>query len=318
MADPRKEVLERLKAHLQTAILIELSTIPPYLCALYSIHGSSPDASNVRRLIQSVVQEEMLHMAMACNMLNAIGGTPVLNDPALLPQYPCSLPGHSKTANPFIVHLRPCVPEAVATFLQIELPEVLSDPQRHPDGWDTIGEFYLEIRHLLNQEMLTDDDFQHGRQVNNLYNPGNGVLYEVYSRADAIQALDEILDQGEGHSGKMFNRDHQLTHYWKFHVIQDLMVHGIWKYEQEVYPMLEDPDPRLFSKEAFWINQRFNTTWTNLMNAMHEAFNSDTPSLESTIGLMLDLKEDAIALMQLPLPGQEGNAGPTFTYLKTT
>ena len=51
--------LQELGDHLQLALGIELSTIPPYLCALYSI---SDPASEASRLIRGVVIEEMLHM----------------------------------------------------------------------------------------------------------------------------------------------------------------------------------------------------------------------------------------------------------------
>ena len=59
---------------LQTAIEVEHSTIPAYLCALYSIKdGTNQEAAQI---IKSVVLEEMLHMILAANVLNAIGGHP--------------------------------------------------------------------------------------------------------------------------------------------------------------------------------------------------------------------------------------------------
>ncbi|MBI4473414.1 MAG: hypothetical protein HY646_12155, partial [Acidobacteria bacterium] len=63
-----------LRRHLQIAIELEAATIPPYLCALYS----TPDGQNrhASGIIRSVVVEEMLHIALAANVLNAIGGHP--------------------------------------------------------------------------------------------------------------------------------------------------------------------------------------------------------------------------------------------------
>src|SRR5262245_22471836 len=119
----KSELTERLKKHLETAILLELSTLPPYLCAYWSIHGTSVHAIHVKKFILSVVQEEMLHMAMACNILNAVSGRPAFNDAGKLALFPCALPGHSKTNNAFIVRLNKCCPAAIATFLRIELPE---------------------------------------------------------------------------------------------------------------------------------------------------------------------------------------------------
>ena len=81
------KTLDSLRSHLQTALEVELSTVPPYLCALYSIKpGANPESS---RLIRSVVMEEMLHMTLVANLLNAVGGKPV---PAILQScnYPTS------------------------------------------------------------------------------------------------------------------------------------------------------------------------------------------------------------------------------------
>ena len=105
--------LDQLRAALQTAIELEHSTIPPYLCALYSLRGGS----NVEaaELIESVVMEEMLHMVLAANVLNAIGGTPSIGHPGFVPRYPCTLP-HSDGR--LVVHLRRFSPEAVDTFLR--------------------------------------------------------------------------------------------------------------------------------------------------------------------------------------------------------
>ena len=314
----KPEVLQRLKQHLQIAVMLEFSTLPPYLCACWSIHGTSAHARQVRQFISSVVQEEMLHMAMACNILNAIGGRPVLNEPDLHPVFPCSLPGHSKTHHAFIVELNKCCPAALKTFLQIELPEAFNGDGHHPDGWCTIGEFYDEIASLLNHPALNDSDFAYGRQVGNQYNPARGILYEVHNRSDACKALEEIIDQGEGHSGKMYDQDHQLTHYWKFSAIYDLMENEIWNYEDEVYNMAPNPDERFFSAEAKKLNRQFCLAWTALLEEMHRAFNREAPSLDKSIEWMFRLKDPAIALMQIPLTGKAGNAGPTFSFIRAT
>jgi hypothetical protein len=310
----KSEVLDNLCRHLQTAVMLELSTLPPYLCAQWSIHGSSVHAVHARSFILSVVQEEMLHMAMACNMLNALGCAPVLNDVKMLPRYPCVLPGHSATANPFTVHLNKCCPAAISTFLKIEMPSTLVHARPHADGWCTIGEFYDEVEKLLNSDLLSDSDFSHGRQIAASYNPAHGKLYEVHSRADALDALAEIIDQGEGHDANLYDKDHQLTHYWKFVSIRDLMENEIWNYHEEVHNMHASPDERLFSAEARELSNKFNTLWTQLLDSMQAAVSSDSPSFDEAINIMMKLKKPAQALMQLPLTDGSGNAGPLFQY----
>ncbi len=90
-ASQRAAALHALKQNLQLAIELEHATIPPYLYALYSIR----DACNleVAGLIRSVVLQEMLHMAIDCNVLNAIGGQPRLGATALIPSNTGPRPG---------------------------------------------------------------------------------------------------------------------------------------------------------------------------------------------------------------------------------
>ena len=63
--------LEWLKQGLQAAIELELPTLPPYLCGLWSIKSQDGPAFD---LIESVALEEMLHIGLCCNMLAAIEG----------------------------------------------------------------------------------------------------------------------------------------------------------------------------------------------------------------------------------------------------
>ena len=56
----RIATLDSLREHLQWAIELEHFTLPPYLCALYSLDAlRNPEASDV---VASVLVEEMLHM----------------------------------------------------------------------------------------------------------------------------------------------------------------------------------------------------------------------------------------------------------------
>ncbi len=196
------------------------------------------------------------------------------------------------------------------------MPEAVFGEKHHRDGWCTIGEFYDEIAALINDEVLRDADFDHGKQTSQQYNPAPGTLYEVHSRADALKALEEIIDQGEGHSGKMYDKDHQLTHYWKFQIIADLMLNEIWDFHRDIYDMAASPDVALFSETATHLNTQFNNAWSELLDALHAAFRSPQPSLEVAIDLMLRLQQPAIALMQIPLMEKPGNAGPTFDYVR--
>ena len=65
--------IQGLRTHLQWAVQVELTTIPTYLYAMYSIKDQASESANVFR---SVVVEEMLHVALASNLLVAVGGQP--------------------------------------------------------------------------------------------------------------------------------------------------------------------------------------------------------------------------------------------------
>ncbi|AZA76900.1 hypothetical protein EG347_04940 [Chryseobacterium sp. G0186] len=101
---------------LQTAVLIEHSTIPPYLTALYSIKdGTNALASQI---IRSVAVEEMLHLIMVCNVLNAVNIQPSVNKPQNYPTYPMKLPMNVD----FYVGLETFSANSIATFIAIESP----------------------------------------------------------------------------------------------------------------------------------------------------------------------------------------------------
>ena len=124
---------------LQTAMQLEFSTIPPYLCAQWSINA---DPGGVGDMIESIAVQEMYHFALAGNMLTAIGGMPSIANAAFIPNYPTNvLPGGISQKLP--VDLKPLTPDQVQVFMQIEYPEF--PPVALAVGPATIGAFYETI-----------------------------------------------------------------------------------------------------------------------------------------------------------------------------
>ena len=173
----RETVLAELKTNLQTAIEIELATIPIYLYTYYSLVRNnesgetiSPEqlyANKAGGIIMSVAVEEMLHMSLSSNILFSMGVMPQLYGKAPGP-YPTGLPYHNPQgpAGPdgdtaVLIPLANLSFEQLWHFLQIEYPEKWSAPPQD-SNWDTIGQFYSYIRCLLNTNFLTDADFQLG------------------------------------------------------------------------------------------------------------------------------------------------------------
>lgn len=63
----RIATIDDLREHLQWAIELEHATLPPYLCALYSLDPErNPEAVEA---VAGVFIEEMLHLTLAANLL---------------------------------------------------------------------------------------------------------------------------------------------------------------------------------------------------------------------------------------------------------
>ncbi|MFI1001715.1 ferritin-like protein [Streptomyces galbus] len=134
--DCRIRTIEELHEYLYKGLQLEHATLPPYLTALYSLHpGKNSDAWHVIRV---VAVEEMLHLTLVANVLNAVGGTPDLTRPDFVPNYPTRLPCGPDY---FDVHLRPFSREALDTFLKIEKPaQAATEGDRFvPVDWAALG-----------------------------------------------------------------------------------------------------------------------------------------------------------------------------------
>ncbi|QNP68609.1 ferritin-like protein [Streptomyces roseirectus] len=204
---PLKNLTE-LKAALQLAIGLELSTIPVYLTALYSIKdGTNTEAVQT---IRSVVMEEMLHMTLAANVLNALGERPSTEPVTFrtaknihpVPEYPLD---SALVSGIGTLTLQPFTPAAVESFVRIESPyhgaKSLDELQRVEGRYATIGEFYEAVAAALGAAagICQDADFTHGNQVAAThYYGGAGRAIQVVDRASALAAIHMIVDEGEG------------------------------------------------------------------------------------------------------------------------
>jgi hypothetical protein len=330
--------LDSLREHLQWAIELEHFTIPPYLCALYSLdQDRNPEAAEV---IASVLIEEMLHLTLAANILNAVGGRPRIDTPRLLRPYPRPLP-HSDGS--FEVPLARFGPESLDVFLQIERP---APPGAPPEGdrYESIGQFYDAIRRGLIElsEHLGEATVFRGdpaRQVSDadVYT-GNGRVVAVTGLDSALAALGEIVEQGEGAQLEIWDGDvdvlhperEEVAHYFRF---QELKLGR--RYQRgdtprsgptgepiavdwdAVAPMRANPrssdhapgGPIRTAQDAF------NRTYCALLHQIDHAFNGRPDVLMPAIGAMYGLKDLAQALMQMPTEDGLGTAGPTFEYV---
>ena len=116
-----------LRKMLQTALTLEHATIPPYLTALASIKpGYNQD---VYEILKYVAVQEMLHMALVANVLNAVGGKPKLYCKNFIPRYPTVMPGGAQPN--LVVPIEKCSIGLINNvFMGIEQPTVTLDEGR--------------------------------------------------------------------------------------------------------------------------------------------------------------------------------------------
>ena len=334
---PIRNITE-LRSCLQTAIELEHSTIPPYLCALYSIKEGTNQAASA--IIRSVVVEEMLHMLLAANILNAIGGKPKINAKNFIPAYPGSLPDSDDS---FIINLAKFSKETIEVFLRIEKP---AHSKAHPKakGYHTIGQFYEALMigleyvndHTEGGIFTTDKEQQKKQITPEHYYGSGGEVVPVYTIKDARLAIEEIVGQGEGiddtindSDEKLFGQGIEYAHYFRFNEVleekmyteQDTPKSGPtgerlpvdWDavLDMKTNPKIADfkDQPELLEKA-----RSFNRTYTSLLNNIHEACNGQPEQLMKGIGLMYQLKYKATELMNIPYKDKGLMAGPTFEY----
>lgn len=326
-----KPTIQGVCRALQQAVELEHSTIPLYLYALYSLDPARNAA--VATIIESVVIEEMLHMTLACNVLNALGGAPVIDKPSFIPNYPGPLPGGVE--GDLTVNLAPFSLGQLQTFLRIEAPEKPLDIRSSAalaaavDGDITIGEFYTAIADAITA--LGDSAFVHPprNQVDPELVDQAVVVHDVES---ARHAIGLIIVQGEGNRVSPEDGDGEVAHYYRFMQILRgrLLVRAPgktppWSYSGApvvfdaagVYPLPTNPGVTGYapgSVQAF-ANDNFNYTYTSMLGVLHGLFNgaADADQMRRAIGLMMSLKGQAKAMMA-GVPDPRVFAAPTFQY----
>jgi hypothetical protein len=304
---------------LQNAVKLEHATIPVYLYGLYSLQQGKNVA--IGEILQSVVVEEMLHMTLASNVLNAIGGSPQIDKPGFIPTYPGPLPGGVDGS--LTVALAPFSMTQLETYLSIEEPD---DPLQFPtlalaEPSITIGEFYAKISKAIG--ILGNGIF-----VNPPRNQVGPDLMEesvvVTDVPSAQQAIKTIVEQGEGtHTSPEEVVGPGYAHYYRFMQIkkQHLLVKtpGVppgYAYRGAalsfdpggVYNVPPTTTPSLAS-------DNFNYTYTSLLGALHAMFNgqNNQAQFNRALGLMMSLRGQATAMLA-GIPNPAAPVGPSFVY----
>jgi hypothetical protein len=337
--------IAELRKFFQAAIELEHATIPVYQTALYSIKpGTNREAASI---IASVVREEMLHMNIAANVLNAIGGSPVIAKPGFIPVFPGPLP---MTIGDLTVSLRKLTRgHAYDIFMAIERPEEKLDlPVKEPrlaslmalrtaprptPEFATIGQFYRAIMQKITD--LGDQAFAHPSNpqvVDNTWYPGEQ-LFPVKDVRSAVAALTVIVDQGEGTARSPLESPHggPPAHYYRFaeivyarRLVRDASVPNGFSFSGAAVPLDPAgvwnllPDAKTVdypaNSQARAVSERFNYSYTSLLKVLHETFNGKPEFLKNAIAVMYETKLLGQDLAATPIPGTGFQAAPTFEY----
>jgi hypothetical protein len=342
----RITTVERLHEYLRVALQLEHATITPYLTALYSIRpGTNSDAY---RIIRVVAVEEMLHLTLTANMLNAVGGSPDLTAPGFVPDYPAFLPDGETD---FQVSRQRFSREWVQNVLQIERPRktpgeqhrlvhrnvpkarrLLAVPDQPSMQYYSIGEFYAEIgrgfqylRREMGDALFSGDP---SRQVTKEYfYSGGGALITVTDLASAEAAIRLISEQGEGYDGGIYDSQRELAHYYRF---EQLLLGRYYlagdKPGQPTGPSLSvDWDASYPIKQDAHLADypvgselsdaavAFNRAYANFLRLLTEAFTGRSDLMIEAVTVMFQLRDLMTQLVHNPIPGLDGvNAAPTF------
>lgn len=352
MLKVRREIIDKLNAatdagpvqeSLKAAVQTELMTIPPYLTALFSIRDENFEA---RKLVHSVVVEEMLHMTLAANTLIAIGGDVPIVALGSSIRYPSTFP--LDVDDGLVVGLASLTrPQIHDVFMAIERPDTTatlpgeggSVPPIGPgSGYGSLGDFYnavIEALKRLGPSVFAQPRLERQVVITDWFN------YEIEGAPDgrvssfesAQAVLEKIIAQGEGlqiRQDQIDPKDGDKTyaHYFKFGEIyygkllvpDDKAISG-WSYTGDDVPLdtglivtlqnnaaLSDYPP---DSGAHIAGSAFYGAYCRLLRALEETFNGSPAKLDSALGIMFELKLVAQQVMQFAV-SENAYAAPPF------
>lgn len=307
-----------LRRMLQFAIELEFHTIPPYLVAMWSIKDPSSPAS---LFLFSIVLQEMLHMGIASNLLNAIGGHACIDAPHVVPKYPTCLPGGVHPG--LVIQLQAISKPLIETvFMEIEKPENGPIAFFRGQTYPTIGAFYTAIATAFSklcpstvtgerQIVLTRPDFR---------------LDAIRTVPDALAAIELIKEQGEGtESSPLYGPSpDDKAHYYLFGELyhEKALVElspGHWSYsgdsrpfplQHDIYPMA--PIPAAGYPECRAFNEKYSEMLHELQLAWQFGGTTGSAHLANAFVVMGELGPLARTLMLTEITPGGPTMGPSF------
>jgi hypothetical protein len=306
---------------------------------MLTLSGTSDSVTYAQSEITEVIFEEMMHMTLACNILNAIGGQPMIADRNFIPKYPGTLP--MGVAGELKMGLRRYSKALIEnTFMKIEEPEtILHIPERpRPAAIAepiTIGQFYAGIRARIDghPELFTDADPE--RQVSGQLS-GDFAVVDVDS---ALLAIDTIVEQGEGTTKSPLDLQKDVAHFYAFEqfskgmrIVHDDASEFTVSFDPaqpitidddaDVIAMVDDPPLVTYDAadaRAEELSAKADKLYSDLLRGLHRGFNGDKTGVDEAVTKMIGLQRAVKNLLKVqltagPFAGQF--AGPRFRFVE--
>jgi len=262
-------------------------------------------------MIQGVVVQEMLHFGFGCNMYTATGGSlkGQIATPGFVPTYPTDgLPGGVHPG--LIVSLLPVGNRVLQTFMSIEYPDVTpvvqqpaTPPPVTPPAPPTIGQFYQTIAAGFNT-VFPDGSLPNNPSLNQVVtNVDSDQLFAINTVADALNAIQEITDQGEGSSTSPHQGTfdpNELAHYYVFaQVYYGKMVAQVGSSFQYSGAAVTMPTVFNFAPQSPNApdQKTFITAFTTLMTQLEACWTSGS-RIQTAINTMFSLQSAGVNLIQ--------------------
>ncbi|KAL4065370.1 ferritin-like-domain-containing protein [Scleroderma yunnanense] len=341
----RTRFKNKITEMLRGAVHVELSTIPLYLYSIYSIKGvrtdsllppGAIDGPRAKTKISVIVRQEMLHLALAGNILTAIDSGPRLYIKSDIPTYG---PEETILYSRIPMMLEPCKKDNLECFLRIEAP-YLAPPKLSEDEesanlgaapalhalysrelipeYNSIGDFYSELEQMI----LYSGDYIDFKNKDLQYTPQEffgDLMTQVVNDTTAHDAIKTIIDQGEGSVGVA------EAHYQMFLELWERQT------DWECYPVPSSPhsDDYTGTPFVYQLALASNATYCYLLITIEKTFQvSDSVKrrrlITNTHSIMIDIMNILADIMvQQPYEPQTPtnptpHAGPSFEWYPTS
>ncbi|UQA55393.1 ferritin-like domain-containing protein [Polyangium aurulentum] len=325
---------EDLYPYLQAAIELEFATIPVYLSGLFTLKDAQQGGANyaTAQILQSVANEEMLHMCIAANTLIALGGVPSIYPTVIPNNWPSPLPyGVDDGLAPGIAPLSKDV--ILDTYMRIEEPDVILQPQSGPPiplaseppptsgEYQSIGDFYQAIiAKIAALPAGSIDPASASKQVTGVfYTEPQHTPLPITDARSAAEQLGIIINQGEGTSKspmEAFSLDGNKdpAHFYRFAQIymgNQLVVSGdgysfsgpaVGFDPSKVYPMVPNPTLAQMQQnpEAGPVCMAFTAAFNGLVELLQQAFSGHPDAIDTAVNVMFDLPNLAQTVLETP------------------